>query len=506
MKINNILLPSLAAGLGLVVFRALSAKTTKRKSASDQIDYNPINAYVIEQMQRLHIPGATLAIVQGDEIVYQRGFGRSRPSGEAPTALTPYFIGSLTKSITAMAVMQLVEAGKVELDAPVQRYLPWFRVADPKASAEVTVRHLLNQTSGFPFLASNVVLAELDDTTGAAERQVRAMSSLKLHHPAGEAVEYCNLNYNVLGLVIEAVSGESYPGYIQKHIFDPLGMSHSYTSKATAQYDGLAPGYRHWFGFPFPAGNLPVPLGSLASGQLISCAEDMAHYLIAHLNGGQYGEAKILSAAGIDALHHGEKEYITFGFSAGRYAMGWFDRDIGSIRTLSHGGNVPDFSAFMALIPQQKKGFVVLFNADPYGLPMITDEVGFNLTTILAGQHPQPVKLDFIQWLFRLLPLIPLLQLWGIITTYRNLKQWQRHPTSRPSWRRLWIEHILLSLVPNLALAAVLAYLRSSRLIKFMDLFMPDMALIARISGGIAGIGASVRTRLLLGYYRKLRA
>ena len=86
-------------------------------------------------MRRLHIPGVSLAIVEGDRIVHLRGFGKARPGGEAPTPQTPFFIGSLTKSFTALAVMQLVEAGKIELDAPVQRYLPWFRVADPAGSA-----------------------------------------------------------------------------------------------------------------------------------------------------------------------------------------------------------------------------------------------------------------------------------------------------------------------------------------------------------------------------------
>ena len=80
------------------------------------------------------------------------------------------------------------------------------------------------------------------------------------------------------------------PIIIQNHIFNPLEMSHSYTSKAAAKQNGLAMGHRHWFSLPFPAPDLPIPRGSLPSGQLISCAEDMAHYLIAHLNGGRYGE------------------------------------------------------------------------------------------------------------------------------------------------------------------------------------------------------------------------
>jgi CubicO group peptidase (beta-lactamase class C family) len=133
---------------GILAFvRLMFNKVQSKELFADAISYADIDAYVESQMRRLHIPGASLAIVEGDRIVYLRGFGRARPAGEIPTPQTPFFIGSLTKSITALAVMQLVEAGKIELDAPVQRYLPWFRVADPQASAQMTVRHLLNQTS-----------------------------------------------------------------------------------------------------------------------------------------------------------------------------------------------------------------------------------------------------------------------------------------------------------------------------------------------------------------------
>ena len=157
-----------------------------------------------------------MAIIEGDQIVHQCGFGQARPGGEAPTPHTPFFIGSLTKSITALAVMQLVEAGKIELDAPVQRYLPWFRVSDHQASARMTVRHLLNQTSGLSAMAGSIILSDLDDSPGANERQVRALSRLKLSNPVGLKCEYSNLNYNILGLIVEAASGESYADYIQK--------------------------------------------------------------------------------------------------------------------------------------------------------------------------------------------------------------------------------------------------------------------------------------------------
>jgi len=506
MNIKKLLFPLLLVGSMLALILRVFAKPASAKPVSKGDSYDAIDDYVEGQMRRLNIPGVSLAIVEGDQIVHLRGFGRARPDGEAPTPQTPFFIGSTVKSFTALAVMQLVEAGKVELDAPVQRYLPWFRVADPQASAQMTVRHLLNQTSGLPVLSGLLALADVNDSPDATESQVRALSTLKITRPVGSKWEYSNLNYNVLGLIVEAASGEIYADYIQNHIFNPLGMSHSYTSKAAAKQNGLAIGHRHWFGHPFPEPNLPIPHGSLPAGQLISSAEDMAHYLIAHLNGGRYGDAQILSSAGIDELHRGVAEYRMFDISAGKYGMGWFVDKIGQTRTLSHGGNVPDFSAFMGLVPDQKRGVVILLNADPYGLPPVLGEVGLNLTALLAGQQPAPIQLDYIQWIMRLLPLIPLLQIVGVFATLRSLRRWRRDPAIRPGGGRMWGQHILLPLIPNLTLAAILVYLRSSGLLRFMHLFMPDLSWIARISGSFAGVWAFLRTGLILRTLRKPQA
>jgi CubicO group peptidase (beta-lactamase class C family) len=500
---NRILFGALVTGAVLALIHTLFAATKPAKPASRSRPWAAIDAYIEVQMRRLTIPGGSLAIVEGDRIVHLRGFGRARPDGEPPSPQTPFFIGSLTKSFTALAVMQLVEAGKVELDAPVQRYLPWFRVADARASAQMTVRHLLNQTSGLPTLTGELALANFDDSPQATTRQVRALRTVKITRLVGSKCEYSNLNYNILGLIIETASGESYAGYIQSHIFNPLVMVHSYTSKAVAKRNDLAMGHRHWFGLPFPAPGLPVPRGSLPSGQLISSSEDMAHYLIAHLNGGRLGEEQILSEAGINELHRGVKEYVTFGISAGKYGMGWFEINLGQTKTFSHGGNVPDFSGFMALLPGKKRGAILLLNADPGGLPPITEEVGMGVTALLAGQQPGPIKLEFIPWVMRLLPLIPLLQVADVISTLRMVDRWRRDPALRPGGGRLWGRHILLPLIPNLTLMGILGYLRSSGLLRFMNLFMPDLAWITRICGSFAGIWAPLRTRLILKAYRK---
>jgi CubicO group peptidase (beta-lactamase class C family) len=497
VNLKKFLFQSLAVSALLALARLLFAKPASEKPATKSASYDAIDDYIEGQMHRLNIPGVSLAIVEGDKIVHLRGFGRARPGGEAPTSQTPLFIGSCTKSFTALAIMQLVEAGKVELDAPVQRYLPWFRVADPQASAQMTVRHLLNQTSGLPLLPSEAALANFDDRPDATERQVRALSTLKLTRPVGSKFEYCNTNYNVLGLIVEAASGKSYADYIQQYIFDPLEMRHSYASKDAAQQDGLAVGYRYWFGVPIPVPNLSIPPGSLPSGQLISSAEDMAHYLIAFLSGGRYGGTQILSEAGIHELTRGVAEWKEMGFLIGHYGMGWTTQEFGETRIVSHSGTVPDYGAFMALIPEQRKGIALLYNANHAMMKMTLDDVGLSAARRLAGETPLSSWLGTAPWAMRGMLLIPLLQIAGVLATLRLLHGWRADPALRPSWGRMWVQHILLPLIPNL-LAVLTLVPVMSKMRGWVRLFMPDFSWIAWICGSFAGIWAILRTVLIL--------
>lgn len=498
MNSKKLLVPSLLVCALLALTLRLFARTAAAKPTSGNDPYDAIDAYVEAQMQRLNIPGVSLAVVEGDQIVHTRGFGQARPGGEAPAAHTPFVLGSTTKSFTALAVMQLVEAGMIDLDAPVQRYLPWFRVADPQASAQITVRRLLNQTSGLPGVPGMIALADLDASPGAAERQARALSTLSLARPVGAAFEYSNLNYNLLGLIIAAAGGESYTDYIQNHIFAPLDMRHSYTSQAMAKQDGLAVGHRYWFTLPSAMPNLAIPQGSLPTGGLISSAEDMAHYLIAHLNEGRYGDARILSPEGIAELHRGETAAIEMGVDMGQYGMGWFITNVDQTRTVWHTGNLPDFSSYMALLPEQKKGLVLLVNTDHYGFPPVLTEVGAGAAALLAGRQPAPLELGFMPWAMRGLLLIPLLQIIGVGATLRQLRRWRQDPQRRPMRGRMWVLHILLPLIPNLLLTAIPVSLLTSGLIRFTLLFVPDFSWIALICGGFAGIWSFLRTGLIL--------
>jgi len=449
--------------------------------------YDAIDAYVKKEMRRLKIPGVALAVVEGDRIVHVRGFGRARPGGEPPAPDTLFPIASLTKSFTALAVMQLVEAGKIELDALVQRYLPWFRVADAQASAQMTVRHLLNQTSGLPTSAGETAEDDSDDSPGATERQARALSTLVPARPPGAAFEYSNPNYHLLGLIIEAASGESYADYVRKHIFSPLGMHHTYTSAAEADPNDLAVGYRYWFAHPFAAPNMKVPPGMLPGGGLISSAEDIAHWLIAHLNGGRHGDVQILSGAGIDELHRGVADVSAYGLALGQYGMGWWVGKIGPNKLVWHGGTLPEFGAHMALLPELKKGVVLLFNACNHWMNPVLADLGTGVAALLAGEEPTPTPFfHLVPWALRGQLLIPVLQIAGVAATLRQLR---RPGDGRGRLLLPW----MASLLPAITLKPLLGKRRG-----YLRQYMPDYSWMAMVCGGLALVWGLVSGGLVL--------
>src|SRR5215208_2296705 len=238
--------------LSIVILVVVSAITSARPVSAQvtPANFDEIDHYISTRMKELGIPGAALVVVQGDQIVHLQAFGVADSSRRPVTPQTPFFTGSTGKSFTALAIMQLVEAGKINLDEPVQTYLPWVRVADVNASKTITVRQLLTMDSGIPRSIGQEQIANLDLSDSAIENNVRALAKIDLIAPPGERYEYSNSNYTTLGMIIQAVSGQSYEMYVKEHIFQPLDMQNSFASKTEAEQDGLAVGYQKWFGIP----------------------------------------------------------------------------------------------------------------------------------------------------------------------------------------------------------------------------------------------------------------
>ena len=257
--------------------------------------YARLDEYVAAQLERARIPGAALVVVEGDRVAHLAAFGRSGPSGEPVTPQTPFCVGSLSKSFTAVAVLQLMDRGLLDLDASVQRYLPWFEVAEGGAAARVTLRHLLTHTSGLSTRSGRRSGAEEQPLAHA----VRGLARFELVASPGERFEYSNANYQVLGAVIEAITGTGYADYVEHRSFDPLGLRHAHTRGASAVADHLATGHRYWFGLPVAEERVPNPIAALPSGGLMLGAEDLGRYLLAWVGGGAIGPSRVLSPASV---------------------------------------------------------------------------------------------------------------------------------------------------------------------------------------------------------------
>jgi CubicO group peptidase (beta-lactamase class C family) len=462
--------------LSAIIFSSPVIGATAGRQAA-LADFGAVDEYLRAEMRDLQIPGMAAVIVSGDQIAYTQGFGVADAGGRAVTPQTPMLLGSISKGFTALAVLQLAEAGQLALDAPVVQYLPWFRLSnrsrDVPADAwmQIALRQLLHHTSGIAEYTGANTWDSRYAGDDALEQQVRSFANSPLAHTPGEVFEYSNANYEILGLIVQVVSGQSYESYIDEHIFRPLEMRHSYTLAAEAV--DLASGHRYWFGWPFPAPNLPTPRAHGPSAMLVSTAEDMGHYLIAHMNGGKYGDVQILSAQGIAELH---RPVAPIG-DGNIYAMGWA---VGPDGTLSHNGETPGFTSGIRI--EGEWGVFVTRNIAANQREQRLDEIAPGILQIVRDQTSVRNTLDpsFRRKMVALAVLL-VLQTGGVVWSLRRLRRWMRRPESVPhrTGRILWA--VLPSLVVSLALAALLWYMgpvSAHRTFSVQALSAPDQMLL----------------------------
>ncbi len=491
--IRNITVVSLA----ILMFVSSSLGVSRSFAKTELTDFEEVDAYISAKMEELDIPGAALVIVQGDQIVHLKAFGVADGLGRSVTPQTPFFTGSTGKSITALAIMQLVEAGKIKLDAPVQTYLPWFRVADEKASEVITVRHFLNMTSGIPRSIRQTQLANTDLSDSAIENNVRALAEVELIAPPGEHYEYSNANYVTLGMIIQAVTGQSYETYIREHIFKPLDMQNSFASKTEAEQDGLVVGYQKWFGIPVASPNLPFSRGSLPAGQLILSAEDFGHYLIAQFNNGSYQGVSLLSPVGITEMH---QPPVTTS-----YAMGWEVQHFQNVQVLTHDGAVPGYTTVMFLVPEKNLAIAMVMNTYNPMLGFRVSRLPGNVLRMLLGQVPiQLHEMLFRQIVYVLVMLIPLLHFLAVVMTLRRVRSWRSGSPLSPQTQI--VRYVALPLIWNAAIAYVLLVILPKAFevdISTMILLQPDVSWVAVASGVFAIVWGLLRTGIVVSTLRQ---
>jgi CubicO group peptidase (beta-lactamase class C family) len=468
-----------------LILPLLAAVTAVCAQVPEPVDADLIDRYVQKEMRAGNIPGLAVGIVIGDRVVYLKGFGTAGPGKGAVTPQTAFVLGSVSKSLTGLAVMQLVERGLINLDDPVKKILPWFSMGGPQASDDMKIVHLLNHTSGIPAAAGHDSGIE----RGASiEERVRLKNSIRLNRAPGNNFEYSSLNYDILGVLIEKVTGVSYQEYIQFNIFQPLEMTHSYTSLAEASEAGLATGYRPWFGFLEPAA-VHYPESALPSGYLASSAEDMTHVLLAFLNQGTYKRNTVLSAKGIaDA----QTSIGSTGYAAGWFSAGYYKW---------HTGELANYNAYICTVPSEKIGIIALGNTNDIGIKFLNQgssslrRIPEGIRVLLVGgQLPEDPLLNVIT-MYVIVDLVVAL-LFAILTglLIRACRTGMRSQVSRS---RIFSWTLVTLAVPAAILFLVPVWIQGSwlaLLISVPDLTVSALVLSAlMLAQGVAGIVFLVR-------------
>lgn len=381
------------------------------RAQSVEIDETKIRDFVTAAIRTDAIPGLALVVVTREGRAYAEGFGTSGAADEPITPDTPFLLGSMSKSITALAIMQLVQAGRIDLDAPVRLYLPDFEMASA-AAERISVRQLLAHTSGIPTKAPRA-----DGNEPTLADHVAALRSVRLERTPGVAYEYASPNYQVLGRIVEVVSGETFGSYVTRHIFVPLGMQHSFVDAAAAHRAGLAEGHQMLFGAAV-ARALPAEPGRLPTAALMSSANDLGRFMQAQLRGGELDGIRVASAQSVAAMHQPLIKLDGFG-----YAMGWRVSDIGDARAVHHGGILPNYRGKMVMLPELGIGVAVLTNVSTLIGSPTSHRIADGVAAIASGQEPAPAprwSLRWILWAMAIgMVLITALQLRGLLKAPR---------------------------------------------------------------------------------------
>lgn len=336
-------------------------------------------------------PGLSLVIVKDDRIVYNKAFGYAdQPAGLLAKPETVYHWWSTTKVFTATAILQLAEAGKLNLDAPVMEYLPFFKVEYPSAeSLPITTRHLLNHSSGLPDNVPAVVgwmHFEDEPDYNQTDLVVKYLPDYsKLLFEPGSQSRYTNFGYMVLGAIIEKVSGEKYEDYIRGHILSPLKMdqtdfvySESMRSNAAVGMHPLVD-YQSMFLPFFYHGRLSNLIREIKDGKmwmnriladsnpptgLIGPAEDLARFVAAHLNNGELEGYQMLDAVSVNEMMRDSYINTEGGqVDASIQGLGWEICGQGENFCLEHGGGGPGFGSAIRLYPDRSLGIVITANS-----------------------------------------------------------------------------------------------------------------------------------------------
>lgn len=370
----------------IITGNGLSNTYANSNPARDRLD--TIHAEVLRLMKKGEIPGLSLVVVD-HENTYVTAFGYANLQQKtAVSAVTHFEIGSCTKAFTALAFLKLEHAGLVKADRPVKDYLPWFEATYKGKAAVITVGQLLHHTSGIP--QETISRIPAGNEPDALEKMVRGLTGVALNNIPGTKYEYASPNYDIIGLIIEKVSGMSFETYITTEVLQPLGMLATRMGYSSGAIPDMAQGYKIGF-YKARWYQAPVYRANNAAGYLVTNANDMERWLKFQL--GMLKTGTILDTL-VRVSHLRDITVSPDRGSLSSYAAGWKIFLTGE-GTIAHSGRNPNYFSDIRFIPEKQIGVAVMANSNSDYTTVISDHV----LNILAGKEipKDPVISDYDQ-------------------------------------------------------------------------------------------------------------
>lgn len=380
---RNVLVGGAVVAGAQVASRATAQPLLREKAAANLTPrLAALEAAVEAARAKIGVPGAALAIVKDNNIIFQKGFGvRDTESGAPVTADTRFAIGSVSKSFTAFAAVMSADEGLLSLDESPKRLLPYFKLSDAEADAKVTIRDLLAHTTG-------LMRGDLVWIGGVLDREevIRVAGVAKPTAKPRQAFQYQNAMYVAAGEAIANAHGTSWENVVAKRLLQPLGMSATSPSMETMRaVENRATGYdRH--GEQLRAA-MPVRRHNIAAaGGITSTAADMAQWVRLLLNRGAIKAGRLVSDAGFGEM---TKPVIAAGADA--YALGLFAGKRSGRMAVFHGGNIDGFEAHLFMLPAERLGFILLTNIGRSALPAAVEAAVIEHLVANTGSPAAPV-------------------------------------------------------------------------------------------------------------------
>lgn len=360
-----------------ILFFTTAALGSEKGSDLDNISencFNEVDSVIENYMKKGSIPGLYIGIIKEGKTVYEKGFGYADLEERKEVNNNTLFeIGSNSKAFTALAILNLEKNGQLDINDKVSDFLPWFKTRYKGEETVIHLKDLLNHTSGIPFKTIDLI-PECSDNN-ALEKTVNTLVGIELNNKPGEKFEYATINYDVLGLIIEEITGQSYEDYIENNILSVMKLENTFLERNSYVDEEIAKGYRFDFG-KIEEYDAPVYKGNIPAGYIISSGKDMLRWLNIQMDN--------ISDSSFDKsiIKNSQKNnyYDSLVKDGVYYNNGWFKKE--DSKLIYHGGNNPNYSSYIIFNPEEKTGVLVLSNINSD----YVKEIACNVQSIMVEQ------------------------------------------------------------------------------------------------------------------------